>query len=92
MFSGSAQTGNIHLPVKQGKTQKKCKGQHPLKFPEGFPVHEVTDSILLQPLPVNSPRGNADSGYWEEVNLYAPRTYAECWYLRPRLEYPETII
>lgn len=71
---------------------KHYQGQDPQEFFEGFALLEVTDSVLVQSVQTLHHDGGAKLGYFEQLDLYAPRTYAGSCYIRPRLAYPGTIM
>lgn len=56
---------------------------------EGFPLLQITDAHMLQPVPHYTRRNSAAGSridaelksYWEDDDVYAPRTWANVWYL-----------
>lgn len=79
------------FPWNKATTTKFYHGQRPQEFFQCLPLMTVTNSVLLLPVLI-SYYGSEESGCREELDLCAPHTCANCWYIRPHLAYPETII
>ncbi|KAF2129465.1 hypothetical protein P153DRAFT_20255 [Dothidotthia symphoricarpi CBS 119687] len=63
-------------------------------FFDGLPLLQVTDAVLLQPfssLISESNHDHTNASYWD-VDTFAPRVFAESWYLLPCLKHTTRVL